>query len=60
MLGVPIENEKNPNKGKIWVPYINEVKENWSYICDNHRMVSRQDDLVWRYEPAVDTLGGAS
>lgn len=32
--GKEIENESKPWTGKIWVPYINGIKEDWSFICE--------------------------
>ena len=30
LLGVGIENEEDPIAGKLWVPYINNRREDWS------------------------------
>ena len=49
-MGVPIENEEKPILGKIWVPYINGNREDWSYLCDNNRIVAKEDEIVWRFE----------
>jgi hypothetical protein len=34
------------------VPYINGKREDWSYICENNRIVAKEDDIVFRYEEA--------
>lgn len=49
-MGVGIENEENPISGKIWVPYINNKREDWSYLCENNRIVAKEDEIVWRFE----------
>jgi hypothetical protein len=49
-MGVGIENEENPLEGKIWVPYINDVREDWSFLCENNRIVAKEDEIVWRFE----------
>ena len=50
LVGFRIENEKEPYHGKIWVPYINKMKEDWSFICQNNRLVTKQDDIELKYE----------
>lgn len=50
LLGVGIENEENPPQGKIWVPYINGRREDWSFLCENNRIVAKEDNIIWRYE----------
>ena len=50
LLGVEIESENEPKSGKIWVPYINNKREDWSYLCENNRIVAKEDDILWRYE----------
>ena len=51
LLGVGIENEDEPVAGKMWIPYINNKREDWSQLCDCNRIVCKEDDIVWRYEP---------
>ena len=34
LLGVAVENEDDPIAGKLWVPYINNKREDWSLLCD--------------------------
>jgi hypothetical protein len=34
----------------LWVPYINSVKENWTDICQNNRIVFKSDDIEFRYQ----------
>ena len=50
LLGFRIENEKDPYHGNIWVPYINKIKEDWSFICQNNRIVTKQDGIELKYE----------
>jgi hypothetical protein len=50
LVGHKIENERNPYLGKIWVPYINSEKEDWSIICQKNRIISKQDDICFRFE----------
>ena len=51
LLGVGIENEDDPSSGKVWVPYINNKREDWSSLCDSNRIVGKEDEIVWRFEP---------
>jgi hypothetical protein len=50
LLGISLQNEDNPPKGKIWVPYINAKREDWSFLCENNRIVNKNDSIVWRLE----------
>lgn len=50
LLGVGVENEEEPTIGKIWVPYINNKREDWSYLCENNRIIAKEDDIIWRFE----------
>lgn len=50
LIGLEIESEDDPKGGKIWVPYINERREDWSFICENNRIVTKEDDVLWRFE----------
>ena len=43
LAGKEIENDANPCSGKIWVPYLNNRREDWSYLCENNRIVSKKD-----------------
>ena len=65
LIGINIENEEIPKMGRIWVPYINNKKEDWGFLCDNNRIISKEDDLIWKFEKflgkdAYNTLGGLS
>ena len=51
LLGVAIENEEDPISGKLWVPYVNNKREDWSSLCDTNRIIGKEDEIVWRYEP---------
>ena len=48
--GYEIENEEEPNKGKMWNCYINKEKIDWTYVCNNNRVISMNDEVVLRYE----------
>lgn len=48
--GYEIENEEEPNKGKMWNCYINKEKIDWSYECNNNRVISMNDEVELRYE----------
>jgi len=50
LLGVGIENEQEPKKGKVWVPYINDKREDWSFLCENNRIIAKEDEILWRLE----------
>lgn len=50
LMGVAIEDEEKPVQGKLWVPYINGKREDWSYLCENNRIVAKEDEIVWRFE----------
>lgn len=50
LIGKGIENEEKPLDGKVWVPYINNRREDWSFLCENNRIVAKEDEIVWRYE----------
>ena len=53
LAGKEIENETNPCQGKIWVPYINNKREDWSMIFE--RIVAKEDEIVFRFEnPYID------
>ena len=51
LVGVDMENEEYPQRGKNWVPYINGKREDWSFICQNNRIVGKSDQIVWKYVP---------
>lgn len=48
--GYELENEDEPNKGKMWNCYINKEKIDWTYECNNNRVISIQDEVELRYE----------
>ena len=51
LIGVAVENEEDPVSGRLWVPYINNKREDWSTLCDQNWIVCKEDEIVWRYEP---------
>lgn len=56
LTGKEIENEAMPLLGKLWVPYINGRREDWSYICENNRIVAKEDEIIFRFEDPVMRL----
>ena len=56
LLGKDIENETDPHSGKLWVPYINDRREDWSFMCENNRIVAKEDAIVFRYEGLQDNF----
>ena len=52
LLGVDIENEEEPDKGNMWIPFINGKMEHWTFICRNGRIVNNTDDIEWKYMKA--------
>ena len=33
------------------MPYINNRREDWSFLCENNRIVAKEDQIVFKYEP---------
>lgn len=52
LMGVEMENENVPERGKVWAPFINGVREDWSFICRNNRVVTKHDQVLWRFVPS--------
>ena len=50
LIGIELENEKYPDGGNQWVIYINGKKEDWSSLVEMNRIISKMDDLVWKFE----------
>ena len=50
LAGYAIENEVEPKKGKMWNCYINKEKVDWTYMCNNNRIISSKDELELIYE----------
>ena len=50
LVGQEIDSENEPKNGKVWVPYINERREDWSFICENNRIITKEDEVLWRFE----------
>ncbi|CAD8183236.1 unnamed protein product [Paramecium octaurelia] len=48
--GIEIENPNEPTKGKIWVPYINEKRQDWDTLVENNSRISITDHLLWKLE----------
>jgi Domain of unknown function (DUF4430) len=56
LIGVPIEDEKNPMNGKIWVLYVNGVKYLWNDVCINDVKVEKNDKILWRFQLAGEDI----
>jgi len=54
IYGKKIENDKNPEQGKMWIPYINNHKEDWSDICRKNRVITSSDTVEFIYEADTD------
>lgn len=50
LLGVEIESETSPTKGKMWVPYISGKKQDWDEIIHTDHTVSHRDEILWRFQ----------
>lgn len=50
LAGYELENEVNPNKGKMWNLYLNNSKANWTFLCNNNRIISVKDEMELKYE----------
>ena len=50
LAGYTLENEENPEQGKMWILYINGIKVNLSFVCENNRVISFTDELELKYE----------
>jgi len=50
LIGIEISNSEKPAMGKLWVPYVNARKEDWSYLCENNRIIQKDDEIVFKYE----------
>jgi len=49
LLGISMENEEDPKEGNIWIPFINDKQEDWTYICRNGRIIEKKDKILWRF-----------
>jgi len=48
--GIEIEDVQNPLKGKMWVCYVNKIKQNWDLIVENDFKIIHKDVVLWKYE----------
>ncbi|CAD8089081.1 unnamed protein product [Paramecium sonneborni] len=48
--GIEIDNSNEPLKGKIWIPYINEKRQDWDILVENNTRISITDHLLWKLE----------
>lgn len=51
LMGVEMDNEMAPESGKVWLPFINGRREDWTFICQNNRIVTKKDLVVWKFVP---------
>ena len=42
--------------GKQWILYINNMQQDWQFICERGRIVSKKDDIIWKYEYAPSII----
>lgn len=54
LIGVEIADEKQPLKGKVWVPYINGGRMYWNDVCSSDRRVKYSDSVVWKYHSVAE------
>jgi hypothetical protein len=50
LFGFYIENIDDPDKGLLWKCYINKKEENWNFLCNNNKIISRKDEIEFKYE----------
>jgi hypothetical protein len=50
LAGVTMENENEPENGKLWVVYINNFNFQWDDICEKEITVKTQDQIYFKYE----------
>ena len=50
LIGMEIEDESSLASGKKWVPYINSKREDWTFLCENNRIVCHEDEILFRFE----------
>lgn len=50
LLGIEIENAKEPHKGRMWICYINRKKEDWDLLVENDVKITPKDIIEWKYE----------
>jgi hypothetical protein len=57
LISIEMENETNPEMGKMWVPYINNLRYSWTYLCHNNRVIKKGDEVELKFEFWNDTSG---
>ncbi|CAG9326543.1 unnamed protein product [Blepharisma stoltei] len=50
LLGIEVENLKDPMSGNMWVPYVKGNKLDWNKICNDEFKVKPEDEIVWRFQ----------
>ena len=60
LAGYSIENEDNPKKGKMWNFYINKEKVDWTFSCNNNRIISSKDELDLKFEGESETVNNTN
>ena len=48
LVGCEIEDENYPEKGAIWVPFINNKQKDWHKACEEDLRVSTEDIIEWK------------
>jgi len=47
LAGVEVDCEEALRTG--WVPFVNGKREGWSFICENNRIVCKNDEVCFKY-----------
>ena len=56
LVGISIENEKDPAAGKMWMVYLNNKRLNWDDVCNNDTKVSSDDEILWNYQNVDEVI----
>ena len=59
LIGIHIDNEDSPECGRVWVIYINRIKQNWSYLSKFQRIIKKEDEIAWKLEKGEKYLRGS-
>lgn len=50
LVGIQIDSEENPYKGKQWVVYLNDIKYEWDSVCEKDAIVRPMDNIRFQFE----------
>mmetsp|Transcript_25597 Transcript_25597/g.44681 ORF Transcript_25597/g.44681 Transcript_25597/m.44681 type:complete len:160 (+) Transcript_25597:3870-4349(+) len=50
LIGFDITDKVTPNRGKVWVPYLNGRGLEWNKICSSMTLVKYSDEIVWKFQ----------